>query len=433
MIMPWLWGGGRKGVIDYGPFGIDPAGFSANYSGVPISELSALTATAVWACVRALFESVGSMPVGVIRREGNTRHQVDDHPVHLLLDSPAELCSTQVFLETLVANTALWGNGYAVLDIGTQDDVIAAHPVRSDRVQIADVGTSCRYRVSDPNLGNLTLPPDRMLHLKRFTLDGKRGLSPVGAARQAIGIDKAAEETAAKMFSKGVRAGGVLAFKEPLDEDQAAAIEERIKQKQTGLKNAGETLIVGSDASWSSWTIPPDEAQFLESRKFQTIEIARIYRMPPHIIGDLERATFSNIEHQALEFVVYTLMPWLVACEQELKRKLFRRAEDRIHHCVKFHVNALLRGDLKARYMAYAIGRQWGWLNANKILELEDMNPIGPQGDVYLTPANMQPADALGDAIKDDEKAEAGKGGIVQHVRDLRLALGVAALQEEAA
>jgi HK97 family phage portal protein len=402
---------GQKAVIDNFALGIsDGTTAGANYSGVPISELGSMTSAAVWACARILYESMGSLPLHVMETAGKFRSRAPNHPLaRLLHDAPNPNMSSVSWREAVTLGVALWGNGYSIIERDGRGNPVALWPVRSDRMFIDKWGRQVRYRSTTDEFGGREDWPQDILHVPGIALDGVRGLSPIGACRQAIGISKAAEEFAARMFSQGSRGSGVLSFNRPMEDQQCKDISQRIQQDQSGLAGAHKVLVVGDEAKFTPWTIPPEDAQFLETRKFQATEIARIFRIPPHMIADLERATFSNIEHQALEFVVHTLLPWIVRWEQELNRKLFAAA-GQAQFSARFSVEGLLRGDIKSRFEAYAIARTNGWYSANDILELEDRNPIAG-GDDRWRPANMlvagaplgeQPREAPGEVIQGD-------------------------------
>jgi HK97 family phage portal protein len=219
--------------------------------------------------------------------------------------------------------------------------------------------------------------------------NGVTGFSPIAVARQAIGLAIASQEYGARLFKNDTRPGGVLEHPQKLSEPAYKRLRESIENQHQGLSNAHRMMILEEGMKWSQVGINPDEAQFLESRKFSVTEIARMFNLPPHFLRDLERATFSNIEQQAIEFVVYTLRPWVVRFEQRLKIELLS-PQDRVTHFIKFNVDGLLRGDIQTRYNAYHVAKQDGWLNADEIRELEDMNPIpNGKGEAYWQPVNM--------------------------------------------
>jgi hypothetical protein len=207
---------------------------------------------------------------------------------------------------------------------------------------------------------------------------------------QSIGVGLALEEYGARFFGNGARPGGVLKHPGILSEDALRRLQASWSADNEGLSNSHRMKILEEGLSYEAIGIPPEEAQFLESKKFQVNEIARWFRIPPHMLADLERATFSNIEEQGLEFVIYTLGPWLTRHEQAIERDLLTEAE-RQTLFVEYLVNGLLRGNITSRFQAYQQALQSGWMNANEVRGLENMNPYDG-GDTYLQPLNMAPA-----------------------------------------
>ena len=227
-----------------------------------------------------------------------------------------------------------------------------------------------------------------VLHIPGLGFDGLIGYSPIAMAKNAIGMAIATEEYGAKFFANGANPGGVL--EHPGVVKDPARIRESWNAVYQGSSNAHRVAVLEEGMKFQSIGIPPEQAQFLETRKFQINEIARIFRILPHMIGDLEKSSFSNIEQQSLEFVMYTLDPWVVRWEQAIQRALFSESEKR-QFFVKFNVDGLLRGDYESRMNGYAVGRQNGWLSSNDIRELENLNRIPAElgGDLYLINGNM--------------------------------------------
>ena len=224
--------------------------------------------------------------------------------------------------------------------------------------------------------------------LQGLGFDGLIGYSPIAMARNAVGMTLACEEYGASFFANGARPGGVLQHPGVLKDP--AKLRESWQAVYGGAANTGKIAVLEEGMTYQQIGIPPEEAQFLETRKFQVDEIARLYRIPPHMVGDLDKSSFSNIEQQSLEFVKYTLNPWVVRWEQALQKSLLL-PEERKRYFIRFNVDGLLRGDYQSRMQGYAVGRQNGWLSANDIREMEDMNPIPAEegGDTYLINGNM--------------------------------------------
>jgi HK97 family phage portal protein len=234
---------------------------------------------------------------------------------------------------------------------------------------------------------------DEILHIHGFSRDGIVGLSPIAYARESIGLGLAAQEYGARLFANNTTPKGVIEYPGKFkNQDTLNRLKEQIESAHRGLTNSHRMLILEEGMKWAQTGIAPEDAQFLQSRKFQIAEIARIFRIPPHMLGDLERATFTNIEHQSIDFVVHTIRPWLVRWEQEIMRSLLLPSQQKTHFA-EFNVDALLRGDIKSRYDAHAVGIRNGWLNADEVRQLENMNPIPDgKGQQYMVPLNMAPA-----------------------------------------
>lgn len=360
-------------------------------SGVSVTESSALTNVAVWACVRILSETVASLPLFVYRRLQRGKERVTDYPLYKILhDEPNPEMTSFTFRETLMAHLVTWGNAYAEIEYDSDGLTVKnLWPMRPDMMIVKRDKKNSRlsYEYNVPGIGTALLAPHQVLHIPGLGFDGVVGYSPISMARESIGLLQATEEFGARFFSGGATPGGVLEHPAKLSKEAQDRLRSSWNEMHSGLSNQHRIAILEEGMKFSKVGIPPNDAQFLETRKFQKSEIAALFHIPPHMVGDLERATFSNIEEQALEFVVYTLRPWLVRWEQQINHKLLS-APNESDLFAEFQVDALLRGNMQARYAAYSVGRQWGWLSANDIRELENLNPI-EGGDHYLTPLNM--------------------------------------------
>lgn len=366
-------------------------------SGVSVNERTALTSTSVFSAVDILSRTLASLPLHVYRRLiGGGKEKVTEHPLYPILHDLAnpEMTSFE-FRQALMGHLALWGNAYAEIERNNAGEVIALWPLRPDRMTIKRDNNGLLYVYQLPNGEQVGLRQSNVMHVRGLSSDGIVGYSPIRMAREAIGLSLATEEFGARFFGNGSNPGGVLQHPGKLSEDAAKRLRDSWAEMHQGLSQSHRVAILEEGMTWQQVGIPPEYAQFLETRKFQVTEIARIFHVPPHMLGDLDRSTFSNIEHQGIEFVVHTMRPWLVCWEQAMKRDLFLPSERRIYFA-EFLVDGLLRGDIQSRYQAYAIGRQNGWLSADDIRELENMNPLADgQGKVYLVPLNMVPADTL--------------------------------------
>jgi HK97 family phage portal protein len=369
---------------------------SPSHAGVIVNESNAINYSAVYACVRVISETVASLPLHVYQRiPGGGKQRAPDHPLYdILHDLPNPEMTSFTLRETMMSYLLLWGNAYAEIEWGSDGFIRALWPIPPHCIQVErNERQQIQYRVSFPDGTQRILPEARILHIPGLSFDGLQGISPIRAARQAIGLGLAAEEFGARFFGNGTHLGGILKHPGKLSDQAHKHLKESINEAYTGLGKSHRLMLLEEGMELEKIGIPPEDAQFLETRKFQVAEIARIFRVPLHMIGDLERATFSNIEHQSIEFVVHTIRPWLVRWEQAMKWKLFLPTERRSFFA-EFVVDGLLRGDIKSRYEAYAIARQNGWMSADDIREMENMNPLpGGQGQIYLVNGNMIPVD----------------------------------------
>jgi HK97 family phage portal protein len=359
-------------------------------SGVNVTAETAMKFTAVYACVRILAETLASVPLHVYRRLEKGRGRAPEHPMYRLLHNrPNPEMTSFTYRETLQAHLALWGNCYAEKEFNKAGELIALWPLLPDRTRAVRLDGR-KFYLTRVGSQEIPLGADRVLHIPGLGFDGLMGYSPIAMAKNAIGLGLAEEEFGARFFGNGARASGFLTFPTKLSKEQEENIRTSWDTVHGGLSNAHRVAVLEAGLDWKQISIAPDEAQFLESRKFQINEIARFYRIPPHMLADLDRSTNNNIEHQGLEFVTNTMLPWFTRWEQTINWDLFHEAE-RDEYYAEFLADGLKRGDQKTRYESYALGRQWGWFSANDVLEKENENPI-EGGDMYLVPLNMVPA-----------------------------------------
>ena len=360
--------------------------------------------TAVYACVRILAEAIAALPLHLYRYKGDRKEEAVDHPLYRLLhDEPNPEMSSFVFRETLMTHLLLWGNAYAQIIRNGKGEVIALYPLMPDRMRVernAARHIIYVYNTSDEDSGDreyrtVTLNRDDVLHIPGLGFNGLIGFSPISMAKNAVGAAIATEEYGSKFFANGAQPSGVL--EHPGTIKDVERLREMWQSQYGGSGNAHKTPVLEEGLKYTPISISPEQAQFLETRKFQIDEIARIFRIPPHMIGDLEKSSFSNIEQQSLEFVKYTLDPWVVRWEQSLRRSLLTGLEKK-ELFWKFNVDGLLRGDYVSRMNGYAVARQNGWMNANDIRELENMDEIPEElgGDLYLINGNMLPLSQAG-------------------------------------
>ena len=374
-------------------------------SGKAVTERSAMQMTAVYSCVRILAEAVAGLPLHVYKyNKSGGKEKAIDHPLYRLLhDEPNPEMSSFVFRETLMTHLLLWGNAYAQVIRNGKGEVIALYPLMPNRMTVdRDAKGKLYYRyttTSDdaPTMegSTVTLSPADVLHIPGLGFDGLVGYSPIAMAKNAIGMAIACEEFGAKFFANGAAPSGVL--EHPGTIKDPGRVREAWQSQFGGSSNSGKVAVLEEGMKYTPISISPEQAQFLETRKFQINEIARIFRVPPHMVGDLEKSSFSNIEQQSLEFVKYTLDPWLIRWEQSIYRALFS-TEEKEAYFVKFNVEGLLRGDYATRMTGYATARQNGWMSANDIRELENLDRIPAEdgGDLYLINGNMLPLSNAG-------------------------------------
>ncbi len=367
-------------------------------AGKNVTERSAMQMTAVYSCVRVLSEAVAGLPLHVYKyRSDGGKEKAFTHSLYgLLHDEPNPEMTSFVFRETLMTHLLLWGNAYAQIIRNGKGEVIALYPLMPNRMTV-DRDSSGKlyykyYRGSDEAIRNkeyeVILSPGDVLHIPGLGFDGLVGYSPIAMAKNAIGLAIATEEFGAKFFANGAAPSGVLEHPGTLKNPDK--VRESWNATFGGSHNANKVAVLEEGMKYSPISISPEQAQFLETRKFQINEIARIFRVPPHMVGDLEKSSFSNIEQQSLEFVKYTLEPWLVRWEQSMVRSLLTPSEKR-EYFIKFNVDGLLRGDYASRMSGYATARQNGWMSANDIRELENLDRIPAEdgGDLYLINGNM--------------------------------------------
>lgn len=389
-------------------------------AGTYVTAETAMRLSAVYACVRLLSETVASLPLFVYKRlPGGGKEKASELDLFRLLhNEPNDFQTSASFRETLQAHLLLRGNAYARLIYGRgarQGRIEKLIPLHPDNVNpiLLDSGQKV-FDVYDKNGQTKTYKAHEILHIPALSYDGVRGLDPISQQAESFGLAIAANQYASGFFANSATPSGILEYPGKLSETAYSRLKEGWKKSNAAANKASQGVAVLEEgAKWHQLAMTNEQAQFLETRKMSRSEIASIFHVPPHMIGDLERATFSNIEQQSLEFVIFTVRPWLVRWEQELNRILFSTAEKETYFC-EFLVDGLLRGDIKSRYEAYAIARQQGFLNVDEIREMENRNPLPDgEGQIYLTPLNMvdaatgkeAPQQQDDNAIKEDDNA----------------------------
>jgi HK97 family phage portal protein len=364
--------------------------FGATPSGKAVNERTAMQTSAVYACVRILAESVAGLPIHVCERNADGgKATKPGHPLYRLLhDAPNDEMTSFVFRETLMTHLLLWGNAYAQIIRDGRGYPAALYPLLPDRMSIDRNDAGALVYTYQSDKGAVKLSRENVLHIPGLGFDGLIGYSPIAMAKNAVGMSIATEEYGAMFFANGANPGGVLEHPGTVKDIQR--VKDSWNAGYQGSGNAHKIALLEEGMKFHQVGIPPEQAQFLETRKFQINEIARIFRVPPHMVGDLEKSSFSNIEQQSLEFVKYTLDPWVVRWEQSLHQSLILPSE-RTTHFIKFNLDGLLRGDYQSRMQGYSIGIQNGFLSVNDVRGWEDMNLLADEegGNLHVLNGNM--------------------------------------------
>ena len=371
--------------------------FGSSGSGKSVTARSAIQVSAVYACVRVIAETVASLPLHVYEQTDAGNVKATEHPLYRILhDEPNPEMTSFIWRETALSHLLLWGNAYCQIIRTGRNHIVSLYPLLPDHMEVdRDSKGVLTYTYTTGEGKLVRLAPEDVLHIPGLGFDGVMGYSPIALEKNAIGLGIAAEEYGSKFFGNGATPSGVLTHPNTVKDPKK--LRESWNAAYGGSANAGKVAILEEGMRFDRISIPNNEAQFLETRKFQVSEICRIYRVPPHLVGDLEHATFSNIEHQSISFAVHTIRPWLVRIEQSLNRALFSESE-KGRFFAQFNIDGLMRGAYKERMEGYAIARQNGWMNANDIRELENLNPIpeAEGGNAYLVNGNMVPITKAG-------------------------------------
>lgn len=361
-----------------------PFFFGSTTSGKTVNERTAMQTTAVYSCVRILAETIASLPLQLYEHTNSGKEKAVTHQLYNIIHTePNPEMTSFVFRETLMSHLLLWGNAYAQIIRDGRGRILYLYPLMPDKMIVDREENGELYYEYHTNKGSVILSKEEVLHIPGLGFDGIIGYSPIAMAKNAIGMAIATEEYGASFFANGANPGGIL--EHPGVVKDPARVRESWNTVYQGSNNAHRIAVLEEGMKFTSIGIPPEQAQFLQTRKFQINEIARIFRVPPHMVGDLEKSSFSNIEQQSLEFVKYTLDPWVIRWEMAMQKALLSSNEKK-KYFIKFNVDGLLRGDYASRMSGYATGRQNGWFSANDIRELENLNRIPAElgGDLYL-------------------------------------------------
>ncbi|NDV11663.1 phage portal protein [Crenobacter caeni] len=367
-------------------------------AGVQVTPDKALAITTYQACLTTIAESLAQLPCVLYRRNGDQREPVSDHPVARLLRQPNGWQTQFEHTEGAQIAAGHHGNSYAFIERDEAGRPVALLPLDSAKMTVLRGSDGLPYYLIP---GHEPVPQRMIHHVRWFSLNGYTGVSPVQLHCDTLGLALAAHGHASSVFANGTHLAGVLERPavvngkelDPLSRERTEQVKQAWKNEYAGQGNAMKVALLQDGMQFKPLSMTNADAQLIDARKLSALEVAQIFKMPPHKVGLLERATNNNIEHQAIEFVIYCLMPWIRRHEQARMRDLLLPSE-RDTLFIEFNVGGLLRGDQKSRYAAYAVARQWGWLSVNDIRRLENLPPIAG-GDVYLTPLNMVPSDQI--------------------------------------
>lgn len=395
-------------------------GGGVSSSGIIVNPQNAMQSAAVYSCVKVLAESVGVLPLCVYTKGPNgAKTPNEKHPLwEILHEQPNDYQSSVEFLEMMVLHLTLRGNAYAYVNRARSGRVVELIPLHPDMVMVTMNGQNVvEYRAGTEQGGQRTMDRSEILHIKGLSMNGWLGISPIAYARESIGLALATEKFGGQLFRNGAKPGGVLEVPELLSDQAYTRLKASFDSASSG-ENAHKTAILEQGAKFSKIGLAPDDAQFLDTRKYQRAEIAGIFRVPAHLINDLEHATFSNIENMSLDFVKFSLMPWLSRIEKAMRRDLFS-AEDKATQSLRFNIASLLRGDAASRAAYYAGGITNGWLVRNEARAMESelgiaLNPLDGL-DTPLMPLNMtdgrdDPDEAADEAEAPDSPEDATEG-----------------------
>lgn len=374
------------------------------HSGAHVTPETALGVAAVYACVRIISGSVATMPLSLKKRvDARTRVDASDHALwKVLCRKPNRWMTPSAFRSMMTTHVLLRGNAYAMI-VRSRGNVQELLPLDPDRVKVEQLDDlSLVYTYTRKKGGTLVLPQSDVFHLINKTFDGITGVSVLNYARESVGLAIQTEKHGAKLFENGMTLSSIIRHPNQLSDEASNRLKASLEAYR-GAENAHKSLLLEEGMDFQPLGMTQEDAQFIQTRQFSRSEIAMFFGVPPHMIGDNEKNTSwgSGIEQQSLGFVAYTLQEWLTAWGETISRDLIGDNEPDIY--AQFKLAGLVRGDIKTRFEAYAIARQWGWASSNDIRELEDLNPI-ENGDTYLEPLNMVPAGTDRAALKANTK-----------------------------
>jgi len=369
---------------------LDEYGSTTSSSGVRISRDTALKVAAVYSCVKVISNQIAQLPLDVYKTTDKGRIKDKEHPVHNLIHTQFNEYTVAFYgIRPAIINVLLTGYGYIMINRkdGMPNEL---WPVDTKRVtkEINKAGKP-RYKVDFGKEGSIYVSYTDMIELQGISTDGVVPYNPVKIFADAIGLSRAAEKYSSDFFKNGITPSGVVEVAGAMEDKAYKRLKKSINDAHGGLGRKHKVMLLEDGAKFSRISAPPEEAQTIEARKFQVIEVARFFNVPPSKIMDYERATWGNMEEVNRQFVNDCLMEYIKPMEQLFTKQLFMEEEKKDGYYIKFNLNGLLRGKQSERYTSYSQARHWGWLNVNEIREMEEMSNIGEQGDIYLTPTNM--------------------------------------------
>lgn len=363
-------------------------------SGMKVNEHTALRHVTVYSCVRVRSETFGMLPISIYRRRrnGKGRDEADTHPLYdKIKTSPNSEMTSLTWRETMNGHLDLSGNCYSIITHNNRGQVIDLYPWPWTDIQPRrnEKTRKIEYHLNDRGKTEI-LPAERVFHVPGLGFDGVMGYSIIRMAQEAVGVGMAISEFSARFFSQGMNVGSVFQTDEVMEQEAVDELRAQLIEKGSGLANSWMPFILHSGLKFARIPMPLTDAQFIENIKLNREEICGLFRVPPHLIADLTRSTNNNIEHQSIEYVIYSMLPLITRFEQTMNWKLFTPMERAAGYYVKLNVDALLRGDSKARAEYLSKKRQNGVINANEWRELDDENPIdGVAGTAYLVNGSM--------------------------------------------
>jgi len=371
-----------------------------NSTGIVVNADTAMRASSVYACVRLVAGAIGSMPLGIYKRAGDSREAINEHPMaRAIRVQPNPMLSASVYWETVASHILLAGNSYSLIGRGRGEQALDLTPLKPNAVNIEEKSGRLMYFITLGNGTYVAYDQDDILHIPGVGWNGLKGLSAIAYAGQnSIGGALAADEYSAKFFANDATPRGYLKFDKKLSPEQAEILRDYWYRKHQGIDNSHLPAIITEGGEFKTTTVSAEDSQLLETRRFQVADICRIFGVPPFMVGETDKSTSwgSGIEQQSIGFIRYTLRPHLTRIEQEINRKLFTGAANK-NIFAEFQTHDLMRGDTAGRSAAYQIalgGNQApGWMTINEVRKAENLPSITDGDEVYkpLTGAPSEP------------------------------------------